>query len=261
LNLLQDGKYNLSTDPRRGLTGYSMNDDSFTAPLTLTLPWVGANLPLDSQPQFIFNPGTNPQPGQAWQINQTLEVLGHSIKIISARYVTRDDLKDKDWMRFMPEDMYGFEFTLEADPAFRSIALAVHSGYSADGGGTSGAPTIRDENGIIKAYAMLGGKIISPLTITVPYVDINHPWQITFDPKDVITGAPIQTASASDISLQIEKVIPIDDGYYLIGRTTWSDSRLADIWVGSWDVKLLDANGTEYLLEPASFDEIGITTL
>ncbi len=259
LSFLQDQKYNLPGDPRRSLAGYSINNESFAAPLTLTLPWVGANLPLESKPKFTFDPGANPQPGQEWQINQTIDVLGYSVKIISARYVTNDDLKDKDWMRFMPEELYGFEFTLEAAPAFRSIALAVQSGYSADGGGTSGTPTVRDENGIIKAYAMMGGKIISPLTIEIPYVDLAHQWQITFNPADILTDVPISSTSFLDASLQIEKVIPIDDGYYLIGRTNWNDSRLSDAGIGGFDAKLLDANGTEYPIEPAYFDEIGIT--
>ncbi|MBU2610727.1 MAG: hypothetical protein KJ606_07240, partial [Chloroflexi bacterium] len=260
LHWSQDEKYRLPLDPRRGLMGHSMNDGSFTAPLTLTLPWVGANLPLESKPQFTFDPGTNPQPGQIWQINQTIEALGRSVKIVSARYVTRDDLKDKDWMRFMPEDIYGFEFTLEADPAFRSVALTVEAGYSADGGGTSGAPTVRDENGIIKSYAMMGGKIISPLTIAIPYVDIAHQWQITFNPADIMTNVTTSSTSSLDASLQIEKVIPIEDGYYLIGRTTWNDPRLSEVGIGGgWDTRLLDANGTEYPIEPAYFDEIGIT--
>jgi hypothetical protein len=251
----------LPGDPHRSLAGYSINNDSFAAPLTLTLPWVGANLPLDSKPQFMFDPGADPQPGQEWQINQSIDVLGHSVKINSARYVTNDDLKDKDWMRFMPENIYGFEFTLEADPVFRSIALAVQSGYSADGIGTSGTPTNRDENGIIKAYAMLGGKIISPLTIVVPYVDISHRWQITFNPADILTDVPRSSTSFLDASLQIEKVIPVDDGFYLIGRTNWNDSRLSDAGIGGFDAKLLDANGTEYPIEPADFNNIGITNV
>ncbi len=259
LSFLQDQKYNLPIEPRRGLMGYSINNEPFSAPLTLTLPWVGANLPFESKPQFTFDPGANPQPGQEWQINQSIDVLGYSVKIISARYVINDDLKDKDWMRFMPAELYGFEFTLEADPAFRSIALAVQSGYSADGVGTSGTPTNRDENGIIKAYALMGGKIISSLTIEIPYVDLAHQWQITFNPTDILTDVPTSSTSFLDASLQIEKVIPIDEGYYLIGRTDWNDSRLSDAGIGGFDAKLLDANGTEYPIEPASFDEIGIT--
>ena len=251
--------YSAPVDPRRSSLKYSLDSLSFTAPLTLSLPWVVANLPQENRPQFTFDPGPNPQPGQEWQVNQTIDVLGQPVKIVSARYVTRADLQDKDWIRFMPEEMFGFEFSFEAGPAFRSIALSVQSGYSADGGGTSGAPTVCDENGIIKAYAMLGGKIISPLVIVVPYVDIAHSWQITFDPADIAIDAPAQTGASLDISLQIEKIIPIDDGYYLIGRTTWNDTSITEIGLGGWDTKMLDSNGGESPIEPAYFDEIGIT--
>jgi hypothetical protein len=74
-----------------------------------------------------------------------------------------------------------------------------------------------------------------------------------------MTNVPTSSTSFLDASLQIEKVIPIDDGYYLIGRTNWNDSRLCDAGIGGFDAKLLDANGTEYPIEPAYFDEIGIT--
>ena len=261
LHWSQDEIYGLPVEPRRTLMGYSLDNVPFTAPLTLTLPWVGANLPLENKPQFTFDPGTNPQPGQEWKIDQTIDVLGYPVNIISARYVTRDDLKDIDWIRFMPENIYGFEFTLEAGPAFRSISLTVQSGYSADGGGTGGTPTVRDENGIIKAYAMMGGKIISPLTIDVPYVDIAHQWQIAFNPADILTDVQKSSESFLDAALQIEKVIPIDDGYYLIGRTGWNDSRLSDAGIGGFDAKLLDENGAEYPIEPAYFDEIGISDI
>ena len=105
----------------------------------------------------------------------------------------------------------------------------------------------------------MGGKIISPLVIDIPYVDIAHSWQITFNPADILTDAPTSSTSFLDAALQIEKVIPIDDSYYLIGRTDWNDSRLSDVAIGGFDAKLLDANGVEYPIEPVSFDEIGIT--
>ncbi len=248
----------VSTDPHQTPLRYSLNSLSFTAPLTLTLPWVGANLPLENTPHFTFDPGSNPQRGQEWQINQTIEVLGQPLKIISARYVTRDDLQDKDWIRFMPEGVYGFEFTLEAEPMFRNIMLTVQSGYSATGG-AGGSPTVLNENGIIKAYAMLSGEIIAPLEIGIPYIEIAHPWQITFDPVALADGAPVQSGAPLDISLQIETVIPVDDGYYLLGRTSWNDPAITEIGISGWDTKLLDENGMEYPIEPVQLDEIGIT--
>ncbi len=246
----------VSTDPHQTSLRYSLNSLSFAAPLTLTLPWVGANLPLENTPHFTFDPGPNPQPGQEWQLNQTIEILGQPVKIISARYVTRDDLQNEDWIRFMPEEMYGFEFTLEVEPVFRNIMLTVQSGYSADGG-AGGSPTILNENGIIKAYAMMGGEIVAPLEIGIPYLEISHPWQITFDPAAMADGASVQSGTLG-ISLQIEKVIPVDDGYYLLGRTSWNDPAITEIGISGWDTKLLDENGMEYPIEPVQLDEIGI---
>ncbi len=249
----------LSTDPNQTSLRYSLDSLSFTAPLTLTLPWVSASLPPENSPHFTFDPGASPQPGQEWPLNQTIDVSGQPIKIISARYVTRDDLQDKDWIRFMPEEMYGFEFTLEVEPALRGIALSVQSGYSASGMGSSGSSTVRDENGIIKAYAMLSGEIIAPLEIGIPYFEIDHPWQITFDPAALTTGAPIESGTPLDISLQIEKVIPLDDGYYLLGRTSWNNPAITETGIIDWSTKLLDESGAEYPIEPVQLDEIGIT--
>jgi hypothetical protein len=58
----------LPGDPHRSLAGYSINNESFATPLTLTLPWVGANLPLDSKPQFMFDPGADPHQLTYWDI-------------------------------------------------------------------------------------------------------------------------------------------------------------------------------------------------
>lgn len=259
LSRVEDARYQMPVEPRRGLLGYSLSDAPFTPPLTLTLAWVGANLPLETRPQFTFDPGADPQPGQEWAINQTIEILGEPVEILTARYVTHQDLQDREWMRFMPEDLYGFEFTLSAGPEFRSISTTVASGFSPDGSGTGGQPTERDENGIIKSYALMNGKMIAPLVISIGYVDISHSWQITFDPPVSPVEMPIASESSPDISIQIEKVIPIDDGYYLVGRTNWNDPRLSNVGLGGWDAKLMDENGNEYPIEPASFDEIGIT--
>ena len=70
---------------------------------------------------------------------------------------------------------------------------------------------------------------------------------------------PVAAEASPDISIQIEKVISINDGYYLIGRTNWDDPRLSNVVLGGRDAKLLDENGNEYSIEPVSFDEIGIT--
>ncbi|MEJ5226135.1 MAG: hypothetical protein WHV44_16865, partial [Anaerolineales bacterium] len=251
--------YQWPVEARRWLFGLSIPPADFTPPLTLTLPWVGANLPPDNRPTFTFDPGPNPQPGQEWTIDQTIEVLGEPVRILSARYITRADLAAYDWARFMPEEAYGFEMRLQAGPQFRAIALTIDSGFSADGAGLGGQPDERSDDGIIIARPMMGGSITGPLVISVPYVDIRHDWQITFDPR-ALAGSPApEDAAAPDIRLQIEQVIPLDDGYYLVGRTLWEDPRFSDVGIGGWDAHLRAPDGREIPIEPVHLDEIGIS--
>jgi hypothetical protein len=243
-------------DPNHPVIGFSLADESFALPLTLNLAWAGVNL--IEKPQFTFDPGVNPQARQNWPVNQKIQVLGFPLQIDSARFMPNAELNKQEWMRFNPTDMIGFNFSITADPAIQSLYLAVKSGYSADGTGTSGHSGL-DAAGKLESVALLNGHIIAPLTIEAGYVEVRHPWQITFNPADIMISAPTPVSSAPDASLLIEKVIPLDDGYYLIGRTNWRDSRFTDVGLGGWDARLRDANGVETLLEPATFDEMGIT--
>jgi hypothetical protein len=184
LNLSNNEKYMWPSGPRRTLSGYSLSDLSFTPPFTLSLPLVSANFPLENRPQFTFDPGANPQPGQEWQINQNIEVLGLPVEILSARYVTYADLPDQEWwVQFTPPEAYGFEISLRPSPELRVIYLSIDSGFSPDGGSAGGYPLERDENGIIKVYPLMGGSIVAPLVISIPYINIEHDWQISFDPR------------------------------------------------------------------------------
>jgi hypothetical protein len=247
--------YPISSTPNRTIIGFSLADDAFTAPLTLSLAWTGIDL--TDMPRFTFDPGANPQPGQTLPVNQKIEVAGFPLQIESAAFMPSAELNKQQWMRFNPQDMIGFNFSIATDPAIQSLYLAVKSGFSADGTGTSGYSGL-DSDGKLSSVALMNGKMIAPLTIEAGYVEIRHPWQITFDPAQIMTSAAAPASVGFDALLQIEKVIPLADGYYLMGRTDWSDPRFADLGLGGWDARLQDANGVEIPLEPADFREIGL---
>ena len=247
--------YPPSSTPNRAVVSFSLADEAFTAPLTLSLAWTGIDL--TDMPRFTFDPGANPQAGQTWPVNQKIEVAGFPLQIESATFMPNTELNKQQWMRFNPQDMIGFNFSIAADPAIQSLYLAVKSGFSADGTGTSGYSGL-DASGKLSSVALMNGKIIAPLTIEAGYVEVRHPWQITFDPAQIMTSAAAPASVGFEASLQIEKVIPLADGYYLMGRTDWSDPRFADLNLGGWDARLRDASGVEIPLEPANFSEIGL---
>ncbi len=249
------GTYPSSSTPNRAVVSFSMADGAFTPPLTLNLAWAGINL--TEMPRFSFDPGADPQVGQTWPVNQKIEVAGFPLQIESASFMPSAELNKQEWMHFNPDDMVGFNFSIATDPAIQSLYLAVKSGFSTDGTGTSGYSGL-DADGKLTSVALMNGKIIAPLSIEAGYIEVRHPWQITFNPAQITISAALPAAVGFDASIQIEKVIPLPDGYYLIGRTDWSDPRFADLGLGGWDARLRDANGVEIPLEPADFGEIGL---
>jgi hypothetical protein len=257
LNPINSWKYQYPFDPQRRLSGYAINNVPFNPPLTLTLSSVAVALPRDNRPQFTFDPGNNSQPGQEWQINQSIEVFGETVEILSVRHAAFQEVANEAWVQYMPANLRVFEIRLRASQEFRTVTLGVDSGYADDGSGSSGFPKERDENGILTAYALVSGEIIAPLVIGVEILEIQHEWQISFDPEQILAGTkPVSESDPLDATLIIEKVIPNEDGYYLVGRTQWDDPRFAGL--GAWQKRLLASDGTEIPLEMISPHQIGI---
>ncbi len=80
---------------------------------------------------------------------------------------------------------------------------------------------------------------------------------------DVPTATPAPASQAAPtpaplfgIQLTLDQVIPLDDGYYLVGRTTWTDERIAAVGIHS--LKAQDAGGNDVPLEAAYFGDLGI---
>jgi WD40-like Beta Propeller Repeat len=72
------------------------------------------------------------------------------------------------------------------------------------------------------------------------------------------TAAPTVAPAPYGLGLVLDRYIALADGYYLIGHTTWSDTRLTSASLGDWLMKLIDAHGQEIPIEPANFQDIGI---
>ncbi len=60
------------------------------------------------------------------------------------------------------------------------------------------------------------------------------------------------------IQVALDQVIPLTDGYYLIGHTGWTDSRVSDASPAGWNLKAYDAGRLEGPLEPADWNEAGL---
>ena len=204
-------------------------------PVTFAFDWVRiAPLP-DSHAEFEFDIGENPQPSQEWRLYQPIQ--------IGARTITLESIQAEP-------DGYKFNFT--CDPEVTGLSLDI-SGYTPVGGGGGGAYGL-GRFSVSQAYAQLpSGKlhvVLSNLMVAQP----QKTWTMQWSPEN----AP-EAASLYGISLKLDRYIPLNDGYYLIGHTEWADERITEASPAGWNLKAYDSSGQEVPLEPESWQDAGLT--
>ncbi len=98
---------------------------NLTYPLSLSFPGVVVG-PADpaARAQFEFDAGSDPQPGQVWTLNQRIELVGHTLTLVSISTDSRN----------------GYAFKFESGPELYSVSVDLE-GHTASGGGGGGGVT------------------------------------------------------------------------------------------------------------------------
>lgn len=200
-------------------------------PVTFAFDWVRIAPIPNSRAEFEFDAGENPQPGQEWTFNQPIQIGGRTITLETVR-VEPDGCK--------------FQFT--SDPEVMGLSLDI-SGYTPVGAGGGGAYGL-GQFSVSQAYPELPkGKLHVALS-RLMVANAPQTWAMQWSPANQPEAAPLY-----GISLNLDKFMPLDDGYYLLGHTEWTDERIANVSPTGWDLKAYDANGAEVPLEPVVFDK------
>ena len=217
---------------------------TFAPPLTIT--YTGRyTIPADptERAQFTFDAGSNPQPGQTWVLNQDFEMAGYKVRLVSIQVLSQSG--------------YGFSFE-SSDPAVQSVNVDI-SGYVPHGrgepeGGNAGLTPGKWSEELLDFDVLPKGKLNAVLSNLTLYGEFKT-WQVQWSPETAQPGSP----ALYGISLAVDKYIPLDDGYYLLGHTDWTDERIASATPGEWALRAYDPRGQEVALEPASWQEAGMT--
>ena len=91
--------------------------DGLTYPLTISFPMMMIYQPDPSAAaEFEFDAGSNPQAGQELALQQDVQLLGHTLKLISVKVGSRN----------------GFDFTFQADPEVYGASIQIE-GYNSIG--------------------------------------------------------------------------------------------------------------------------------
>ncbi len=229
------------TSPSAEVWAYQISKN-FTPPITIIYP--GIYIRPVGQPksfEFEFDAGSAPQPGQEWILNQPFTLDGLTIHLASISV----------------DSQGGYGFTFDSPSPFSLFAensniLSVEgvdiAGYTPVGGG--GGP-----GHITQTYETLpAGKLSITFNIQHLSSGSKRDWKVQWSPENQLTNP-----SLYGLALKLDQYIPLDDGYYLIGHTEWTDVHIASAWPASWALKAYDAKGGEIPIEPADWQEAGLT--
>ena len=221
------------TQPNNEVFAFQFSKN-FTPPLTIT--YSGIYINKIGTPQhftFEFDPGENPQPGQEWIINKDFTVDNQTIQLVSISAF---------------QDGYGFIFDQTAPASLF----------------TENTHFITPEMVEIKGFTAMGGGG-GTNTLSLMYQDLpkgNLTVEISLQHYQSLRAKTFQTQWSPKmisqplfgLTLNIDKYIPYENGYYLIGHTQWADERIVNI-TEYGTMNAFDANGNKLNFSKVPFSE------
>ena len=183
----QEISYNLDYDAmnsftyQRGQTQFAIKTAPIlvAGPLTLIMDSAVVTVAVPGDASFTFDPGPDPEPGQAWEINKDLDVgYGHSLRVLRATYPTPP-------MENLPQQA-GFSFEMGSDTGVTNAMLFDHAhplaGFGGGGGGSSSEI-------FSSGYSYAGAMPEGPITVNVDSITVNlpGPWQAEWTPPALQT--------------------------------------------------------------------------
>jgi len=170
----------------------------------LTIRFSGAIL-LPSNPeattQFTFDAGSNPQPGQEWDLNREIQLAGHTLVLTSITANSRES----------------YSFNFQVDPKVYSVGVQIE-GYTPNGGGGGGGGGLT--NGKFETTLDYDQFPTGVLTITLSHLVLignTITWQGQWAPATVRTDLPANPTPQPGVCLtadSVAQVQPAPDGLF-----------------------------------------------
>lgn len=188
--------------------------------------------------EFDFDAGAAPQVGQSWSINKDFIVADTSFRLLSIKAISQGNYEGYTFYFELPDDTSLFA---ENGRALSIENLELEGNTTLGGGGGTGE--------ISKVYEKIPTGMLKVIFSVSQIVSgSKKDFQIQWSPENVSTAL-------YGISLKLDKFIPLDDGYYLIGHSEWTDNRVMSVVPSGWTFKAYDINGYELQIQPAIYDD------
>ena len=207
-------------------------------PLTISFSGV-AILPADpsATAEFTFDAGSNPLPGQVWDLNQQIQLDGHALTLVS---ITADSQGD-------------YSFNFQVDPQVYSVSVQIE-GYTPNGGGGGGGGGLT--NGKFNtslAYAQLPTGVLTVTLSNLVLIGDLVTWQGQWSPTTVRTDLPANPTPQPGVCLTVDSLSKLQPAQVeLLGGTALMYEPLDNS--DKWGLVLynLDGSGKQVLATDAS---------
>jgi Periplasmic component of the Tol biopolymer transport system len=157
-----------------------------TYPLTITFSGVMLqSADPSTSAQLIFDAGTDPQPGQVWNLNQEIQVAGHTLTLVS---VTADSRN-------------GYSFDFKVDPSVYSVGLQI-DGFTPDGGGGGGGGGLTEGRfDTSLSYSQLPTGQLTLIVSNLTLIGDSRTWQGQWTPATTRTDLPANPTAQPGLCL------------------------------------------------------------
>jgi len=191
----QDVNEAINEEP--GGTGWAAQFKAGGLVYPLTISFSGAILlPSDSDAmtKITFDAGSNPQPGQVWDLNQQIQLGGHTLTLAT---ITANS-----------QGSYSFNF--QVDPKVYSVAVQIE-GYTPNGGGGGGGGGLT--NGKFNtslAYAQLPTGVLTVTLSRLVLIGDSVTWQGQWTPSRIRTDLLANSTPEPGVCLTSDSVTQVD---------------------------------------------------
>lgn len=190
----QDVNEAINQEP--GGTGWAAQFKATGLVYPLTISFSGAIL-LPSNPdattQFTFDAGSNPQPGQEWDLNREIQLAGHTLMLTS----------------ISANSQGSYSFNFQVDPKVYSVGVQIE-GYTPNGGGGGGGGGLT--NGKFEttlAYAQLPTGVLDVDISNLVLIGDSVTWQEQWSPATVRTDLPVNPTHQPSVCLSADSLAQV----------------------------------------------------
>jgi hypothetical protein len=136
-NIPLDIQNSLPADPNGAdVMAYQFNASGVAFPVSIHYRGIAIGvLNPEATASFIFDAGENPQPGQQWMLNQSIDLAGHTLTVISVDADSRG----------------GYSFRFKSDANVNAVRVSI-DGHTPNGGGGGGP--VNGEFNVSQSYAV-----------------------------------------------------------------------------------------------------------